>query len=565
MQKPFRFTETDMAAADEHALLVQAASDATPPAALFASAVDAAPSTRNPLPTAAVRRAIALHASLVRTTLARETAVRLVAGGDARIALGDDDRNRYGCGAEPDAGLFAFGSSTASVVSAPGFAAARALTARLLIAPGRTPFELAAMRADILALTGAAAVAGTQLIVAASGTDLHLIAAHLSSGGESLGSVTVESSETGTGVLPALAIQHFSGSTSGGRAVQASAPLAGGGPAQVHTVRLRHADGSPRDAADIDADYERLVDTVVASGSRGLLSLTDLTKTGMLAPSPACAIRLLERHAGRLDVLVDACQFRIAPATVRDYLERGFMVAVTGSKFVTGPAFCGALLLPPRVAKRVRDVPLGLLADYTVRSDWPVAWRAAEELGDALNIGLMTRWCAALAELRRFRALSDVVIARDLEAFANAVSIRIETDPAFEAVSSPAIDRGMSSGTWDEIPTLFSFIVHRPDGADRRVPLTTRETATLHAQMCNPAASGAHRDDASRAVARMRFQLGQPVAVGTRHHDAVSALRISASARTIVDGAAHVDGIAPAIRQAMRAFDKLASLAGWPR
>jgi hypothetical protein len=37
------------------------------------------------------------------------------------------------------------------------------------------------------------------------------------------------------------------------------------------------------------------------------------------------------------DVLVDACQFRISPQTLAEYLACGLLVAVTGSKFVGGP------------------------------------------------------------------------------------------------------------------------------------------------------------------------------------------------------------------------------------
>src|SRR5258705_3622164 len=59
----------------------------------------------------------------------------LTQGGDARITLSSVGVNLYGCPPRPDTSLIAFGSSTASVVSGPGFRAAATLHARLRTQP----------------------------------------------------------------------------------------------------------------------------------------------------------------------------------------------------------------------------------------------------------------------------------------------------------------------------------------------------------------------------------------------------------------------------------------------
>jgi hypothetical protein len=41
---------------------------------------------------------------------------------------------------------------------------------------------------------------------------------------------------------------------------------------------------------------------------------------------------------------------------LRAYLQHGLPVAVTGSKFLTGPAFSGALFVPPSAAQRLKPV-----------------------------------------------------------------------------------------------------------------------------------------------------------------------------------------------------------------
>ena len=60
------------------------------------------------------------------------------------------------------------------------------------------------------------------------------------------------------------------------------------------------------------------------------------------------------RWPGRVQVVVDACQMRLGRPRLKKYLDRGYLVIVTGSKFFTGPAFSGALLVPAGLARRAR-------------------------------------------------------------------------------------------------------------------------------------------------------------------------------------------------------------------
>jgi hypothetical protein len=108
----------------------------------------------------------------------------LTEGGDARIALAPGQTaNRYDCPPRPDAHLLAFGSSTASVISPAGFAAAGQLRHRLLRAgtPDVSGYarELQRIRGELIALCGLSGLAGLDVIFAASGTDLHLITSRL--------------------------------------------------------------------------------------------------------------------------------------------------------------------------------------------------------------------------------------------------------------------------------------------------------------------------------------------------------------------------------------------------
>jgi hypothetical protein len=487
------------------------------------------------------------------------TAELLVHGGDMRIApdpaLGT---NQYGCRPLPDAGLLAFGSSTASVVSGAGFAAADSLRQQLLRAaeteahPTIYARELGRMRRELLELCGVAA-GRPECVFAASGTDIHLLAAQLVGNGQNEMPLTVmaEAAETGSGVPSALAGRHFSARSALGVDVVQGATMAGN--MQVVAVPVRQVDGTLRETAAVDAEVAAQVRQAVAARRRVLLVLTDVSKTGLIAPSPACVIALHRQFAGKVEVLVDACQFRLAPATLRAYLERGFMVALTGSKFVGGPSFSGALLVPESSARRLRWRALPpAVAAYSSRAEWPGNWAAADALGDAANFGLLLRWEAALTELRSFRALPETEVHDFLQAFAAAVCGRLADSPSFEALPVASLDRRslLDRPAWDQVQTIFPFLLYRPLAGGRK-PLNRSETQQVYRLL---------QDDLSGSgdLLSLRCQLGQPVACGERDGTAVSALRLCASARLAVEALQGRDQAQRVIGHAIAALDKAA-------
>ena len=374
------------------------------------------------------------------------TSQLLTEGGDSRIVCAPGETNRYGCSALPEPAVLAYGSSTASTVSCAGFAAADVLRDRLLHATSTETEavtyhqELDRVRRELRTLCGLEKIAGLEIIFGASGTDLHLFASQLmveKDAGAPL-IIRVEAAETGRGVPDALAGRHFGDCAPLGDAVIPNFPLDCGRPIDVLEIPCRARDGKLRPAATVDTEVENAVRQAVKTGRRVLLTLVDVSKTGLLSPSPTTVDALRSRYPDQVDVLVDACQFRLAPSTLRAYLERDFLVAITGSKFVTGPTFCGALLVPASAAARLktRTLPRALRA-YSARADWPQGWAARGALKNVANYGLLLRWEAALAELRAFRELSEKAIHDFLAAFAGAVKRHLNQSPAFEHPAEP--------------------------------------------------------------------------------------------------------------------------------
>lgn len=484
----------------------------------------------------------------------------LVEGGDARIALNPlTGTNKYGCRPHPDADIAAFGSATATTISETAFFAADQLRNRLAQriatddAANIYADEMNRIRHELIALCGLGACHGLDIVFAASGTDVHLIAAQLAAeaGSAPIRILIVDPAETGSGVPAALSGRHFSSRSALGDAVTQNSMLAQGGCNNVVAIPVRQADGTPRRAADIDADFEQQVAAAAAAGQRVLLTMVDVSKTGLIAPSVACAVGLRRRFPDTLDVLVDACQFRIAPATLQAYLGQGFMVGMTGSKFITGPSFSGALLIPETLSKKLRA---GSVADkllsYSARADWPASWNKARQLTDSANFGLLLRWEGAIKELRAFHSVSNAAATHFLRAFAEAVRQHLASNPIFEALPVPELQRRPFASTpdWDDMQTIFPFLLFHPGDTSARTPLSSEETAQIYLALQN-------------GLGVDRVQLAQPVACGQRDGIAVSALRVCASSRLVVEAAQHNGSDEKlVIGRALRALDKVAQL-----
>lgn len=516
----------------------------------------------------------------------------LVAGGDARIALDTSgfDRqgvNRYGFAPLPDPGLLAFGSSTASGISSEGFAAVERMRNRLLQALQKEDAdtvyarELDSVRQEMVRLCGLSELPGLDVVMAASGTDAHLIASHLLASTQILAAgqmaakngvarvlaIMVDAAETGSGVPLALAARNFSGRAALGAVVEegevihapGAALVASAGVADVEvvSVAIRHGDGTPRSGVDIDAEFTDWVHKGCSRGQHVLLVLSDVSKSGMLAPSPACALALKGDFPQQMDVLVDACQFRIGVQTLRAYLQQGCMVALTGSKFLGGPPFSGALLLPHPVATRLRVHPAPrALFQYSTAADWPHGWDT-HELGTTASFGLLLRWEAALHELRMLCTVAEDEIEGFLDLFAHSVRQRLQLDAAFEALPVPPLERGGLgvARSWDVQQSIFPFLLLHAD----QTPLGCEETKWVYHQLQSDCLKPVDAHGASRSAA-LRCQLGQPVACGERDGVSLSTLRLCVSARLIVE-AARAGGADAVIAQAMAVLDKAAWLA----
>jgi hypothetical protein len=400
-----------------------------------------------------------------------EAALLMTGGCDDRIVLKPETGlNRYYSAPYPR-DVLAYASSTANDISSAAFARAETVLAEIGAAPDSGVYRdrLEGMRARI---RSAYRVDGDVAVVfAPSGTDLEYVALALVAGRAPGGTnaILLGADEVGTGCIHSAHGLYFASETALGAAVTPGGPVPGLGGATLDLIDIPVRDrmGRVRPSTYIAARMGASIATAHAAGRHSLVHIVHGSKTGLILPSLAEVDGLRDRHGDAMTLVVDACQARITSAAVDDYLARGAIVFVTGSKFMGGPPFSGFALVPAALAGRAPPLAAGLATIFR-RAEWPALWPGAEALPDSVNIGLLLRLEASLFELERFQALDDAAVWRVIHAFHAAVRAEIvERMPARRVAPYPPGDVAEADSHPIEMRTLSTLDLSglKPGGA----------------------------------------------------------------------------------------------------
>ncbi|MBR0856528.1 hypothetical protein [Bradyrhizobium liaoningense] len=485
----------------------------------------------------------------------------LVSGGDPRLALDPRTRrNAYGCAPSPEPDVWNFASSTASTISQAAYdraaLAREELVHKCLFDEVEIAFDARCedMRDE---LRGHLQLSPRiDVVFSPSGTDSQLHALFLARAALGAPPVTivVGADQTGSGAAQTARGHHFSSMTASGSAVRKDSAVAGLAGDSI-AVPLLEAASEIAMREDADAAVLRAVETSLAQGRRVLLQIMDSSKLGWRAPSAACLDEIGRRWPGKVQVVVDACQARLGRRRLRSYLDRGYMVLITGSKFFGGPAFSGALLVPKglsRALDRVGEIAPGFL-DYAGRSDWPKAWTTLRSRFERRpNFGQWLRWEAALAEIGSYYAVPGAFRARALAELRIGIESMIALTPSLRAIR-PACD---SIGTDDEEfvhTTIFPFTLHR--GGE---PVTIADTSAAHRALARDMNDDVAGSAADRQVAAQRGLVGQPVRLERSDVASQAVLRLCVGARLVTD--AWSADVAQSQRNLQNTLDRIADI-----
>ena len=466
-----------------------------------------------------------------------DMATLIVSGGDERITLDANGRNRYGHGPRPAPQDMAFGSSTASTISTHGWNSARETYDRISLALDRfSPrdiydVEIDALRQRLRDIFGWTLADGPDLIVARSGTDAHACAATMCAWFHRRPTMilTVENSETGSGVAAAVT----------------TSPLPGEYLTYHQPVSGRADDGSLRSIDEIENELRLHLHCAAEAGHAALLVVADVTKTGLISPPLDLAFGLRSSAKGPFDILIDACQLRLSRTSLRAYAARDCLIALTGSKFMTGPAFSGLLLSPQRFRETPQEF-MRALSHRSYRGDWPPVFLGRDILPSEANFGLVLRWSAALSELEYFYSFNDDTIFASVSQLAISIEHLFDDMPRIARLATREPDRAALGRDefWDQWPTIFSFVLKGRDNEPLDVAATRLVYSSLMA-MTSPAA----------------IRLGQPVKCGYHGGQPVEALRLCLSARHVTQIAAGETTVAEIVAEARLALDEAVRLA----
>ena len=459
-------------------------------------------------------------------------------GGDPRLMLDPIARvNDYGCGVMPSPQTLSFSSSTASTISERAYeraGLAREELMRSAIAVGleeALETRIEEMREELKSHLGLVATE-VDVVFSPSGTDsqLHALFVTRALRGEAITTILVGSDQTGSGTAYTARGRHFNRFTASGTVVRKDTSIAGL-EADCITLPLADATGlKPR--ADADLAVIEAIEAAVARGAGVLLQVMDASKLGWHAPSEACLDEISRRWPGQVQVVVDACQMRVGRGRLRRHLNRGHMVLVTGSKFFGGPAFSGALLVPPSLAQaldgRVTIAPG--LKDYASRSDWPMRWSALRsQFESRANLGQWLRWEAALEEIGAYYRVPDAYRAMALREFRDGIENLIALSPSLRLIGT-----GPSAAVADDEefcePTIFPFTI-----SGQYVSFSSHECRTLYGALAHNLSHVLRCSDADREILARRCLIGQPVRIERSEGRPTAMLRLCVGARQVTE------------------------------
>ena len=388
------------------------------------------------------------YLKLKKPILENPTDIIMSAGGDDRILLNErSGLNKYGCNPYPE-NVIAYASSTASTISAAAYSIVEARHPAL-ISESKNFGEIETYHKSFQEIRNRLKAAysisnSVSLAFGASGTDLEIavLAITLASEESKAHNIVVAPEEVGSGTEFAARGQHFADHTALGNSVTKGSQIEGFNESDITIgmVEVRSEQGTPLDESEIINKIELEIDWAKKNGARPIIHLVHRTKTGLIVPSWDSIQYLKNKYDDQIDLVVDACQGRIAPETLNRYLSSDFMVIFTGSKFIGGAPFSGVLFVPEKISerfKKAKNLPKGL-GHFFTRHEWPTTWKMVDDiLPKKMNYGLLLRWESALYELERILSLSENRVSNVIKLFQKSVEKLVDSTDFLSLTGTP--------------------------------------------------------------------------------------------------------------------------------
>lgn len=364
----------------------------------------------------------------------------MTTGGDDRIFIkATEQRNKFLTSPVPeDSETIVRSSSTSCSSSSIGFAAAQKIFETLKKNPSNASFSDVAqsIRNRIRQYWG---TNDCSIILSPSGTDAEFIpslaalARHPEWGSNTkkklVTNIVVANGEVGSGTTLAAGMRHFSITTPQSSTVSSGNMLSGISEEMIDVIgiKVRNDFGIIIPAKEVEEKIAKILHQAIdIDHGIAVLHMTHVSKTGLSGPTENFIAEMKDKYNDSLLIVVDAAHLRFTQETSTRWLNNGYWILITGSKFIGGASFSGALLIPQKDATLLakissNTIPKGL-GDYFSPDDVdPLFASIAESLPKWHNTGLLLRWESALANAKIFLQTNPTSQARAISIWAKGV------------------------------------------------------------------------------------------------------------------------------------------------
>jgi asparagine synthase (glutamine-hydrolysing) len=278
---------------------------------------------------------------------------------------------------------------------------------------------------------------GVEIIICPSGSDaeyIPLAIARAFKGDAHITSGVTQLKEIGAGSAPASVGKYFS----------SHAPLVGALPDEMEylagfegidgvLISAREKDGSVVDASN---EMDGFVARTLAHGSYPIVHGVFGGKTGIRDSKMPASMEGGDKSLG----IVDACQARFSLDELHQWLDQDSIVLFTASKFYQAPPFCGAVLVPPKIAEKLRHSPAPRpkelfsadgLGGFLTDKELPQClenWKPLLRKDNTSNLGLALRWEAGLAGMEALASVPDDRRTEAVEEWAGSVAGMLQNE-----------------------------------------------------------------------------------------------------------------------------------------
>ena len=329
--------------------------------------------------------------------------------------------------------------------------------------------------------------------------------------------------EVGSGTKLATGLKHFSERAPQGHRLVKDIPVSNFDNLEINVKSFFTRDdksnvyNSPESENKI---YDMLKDEV-AKNKIVVFHYVHASKTGVCIPSYNMAKKIKEDFGDKVIMVVDAAQMRLRTDSVEQYLEMGMNIIVTGSKFIGGAPFSGALLVNENDSKSFVDTEMNLPIEFDQYFDqFGISQLVKREKNkiEWSNWGLFMRWEVALHEMKQFDRIPLEFANRFIYEWGQRVEKIIESEKIKVNILKESALLPSDESSLSHANSIVPFeIVTTPE-------LTLAQLKSIHAKMTVKRT----RDD-------IICEIGQPVQISTGDNKRY-ALRVALGAKNVVDG-----------------------------